>query len=145
MLAKPPAEDLHRLQVRPTHCRRGTDEGLTRVSTFEDLTRQIIEFRDPRDWKQFHSPRNLAASISIEAAELLEIFQWNSDETLAEDAETNRTDIERELADIVIYCLLMAHDTSVDLQRAVQSKLTENDSTYPIGSSRGKRAKYTEL
>ncbi len=105
----------------------------------EDLTRQIVEFRDERDWKQFHSPRNLAASISIEAAELLELFQWSSDATLADDVEARRDDLGRELADVVIYALLMAHETGVDVEAAIASKLAENDSKYPAEKSRGSR------
>ncbi|MDZ4064523.1 MAG: nucleotide pyrophosphohydrolase [Coriobacteriia bacterium] len=112
---------------------------------FDDLTRRIVEFRDARDWKQYHSPRNLAASVSIEAGELLEIFQWSSDETLADDVETHRGDIERELADIVIYCVLTAHETGVDLESAINTKLAENDAKYPRDKARGSRAKYTEL
>jgi NTP pyrophosphatase (non-canonical NTP hydrolase) len=112
---------------------------------FEDLTRQIVAFRDERDWKQFHSPRNLAASISIEAAELLELFQWSSDATLADDIAARREDIERELADVVIYALLMAHETGVDLEAAIEAKLAENRSKYPIDKAHGRSDKYTEL
>ncbi len=111
----------------------------------DDLTRRIVEFRDARDWKQFHSPRNLAASITIEASELLEIFQWSSDSSVAEDVDTNRADIERELADIAIYCLLMAHDTGVDIEAAIIEKLAENDAKYPETKARGSRTKYTAL
>lgn len=112
---------------------------------FNDLTQRIVEFRDARDWKQFHSPRNLAASISIESAELLEIFQWSSDATLADDVREHRPDIERELADIAIYAVLMAHETGVDLEAAINAKLAENDAKYPVEKARGSRAKYTEL
>ena len=112
---------------------------------FTDLTQRIVEFRDARDWKQFHSPRNLAASISIESAELLEIFQWSSDATLNDDVEAHREDIERELADIAIYALLMAHETGVDLDAAISAKLAENDAKYPVEKARGSRMKYTEL
>lgn len=112
---------------------------------FNDLTQRIVEFRDARDWKQFHSPRNLAASISIESAELLEIFQWSSDATLNDDVEAHRVDIERELADIAIYAVLMAHETAVDLEAAINAKLTENDGKYPVEKARGSRTKYTEL
>lgn len=112
---------------------------------FDDLTRRIVEFRDARDWKQYHSPRNLAASVSIEAGELLEIFQWSSDATLADDVAARRGDIERELADIVIYCVLTAHETDVDLEAAINAKLAENDAKYPQDKARGSRAKYTEL
>jgi NTP pyrophosphatase (non-canonical NTP hydrolase) len=111
----------------------------------DDLTRRIVEFRDERDWQQYHSPRNLAASISIEAAELLEIFQWSSDESVAADVEARRTDLERELADILIYCLLLANDTGVDPVAAVEAKLAENAAKYPTDKARGSRAKYTEL
>lgn len=111
----------------------------------EDLTRQIVEFREARDWKQFHSPRNLAASISIEAAELLECFQWSSDETLAEDLERRHDEIEDEIADVLIYALLLAHDTGTDPTGAVQRKLAKNDAKYPAEKAKGKRVKYTEL
>jgi NTP pyrophosphatase (non-canonical NTP hydrolase) len=111
----------------------------------QDLTRRIVEFRDERDWKQYHSPRNLAASITIEAAELLEVFQWSSDEGLAEDVEANRSDLERELADILIYCLLLAHDTGVNPVAAIEAKLAENAEKYPPEKARGRREKYTQL
>jgi dCTP diphosphatase len=111
----------------------------------EDLTHRIVEFRNERDWQQYHSPRNLAASITIEAAELLELFQWSSDETVEADVEARRGDLERELADILIYCLLLAHDTGVDPVAAIETKLAENAAKYPQDKARGSRAKYTEL
>ena len=111
----------------------------------DDLTRRIVEFRDERDWQQYHSPRNLAASVSIEAAELLELFQWSSDASVSADVEARRTNLERELADILIYCLLLAHDTGVDPIGAVEAKLAENAAKYPTDKARGSRAKYTEL
>ncbi len=111
----------------------------------EDLTRQIVAFRDERDWKQFHSPRNLAASISIEAAELLECFQWSSDETIADDVENHRSEIEEEIADVLIYALLLAHDTGIDPAEAVRRKLAKNSEKYPAERAKGNRAKYTEL
>jgi dCTP diphosphatase len=112
---------------------------------FDSLTARVLEFRDARDWKQYHSPKNLAGSIVIEAAELLETLQWSSDATVVADVEANRTDIGRELADILIYCVLMAHETGVDLGSAVSDKLAENDAKYPAAKARGSRAKYTEL
>ena len=111
----------------------------------EDLTRRLVEFRDERDWKQYHSPKNLAASISIEAAELLEVFQWSSDDTVSEDVEKRRDEIEQEIADVLIYALLLAHDTGVDPAAAIQRKLAENNAKYPAEKARGKREKYTEL
>ncbi len=115
------------------------------MNTLDELTRRIVAFRDERDWKQFHSPRSLAASICIEAAELLECFQWSSDETIAADVEKRRGQIEEEIADVLIYTLLLAHDLGVDPTEAVQHKLAKNDARYPAGKARGSRAKYTEL
>ncbi len=112
---------------------------------FEDLTRKILEFRDERDWQQYHSVRNLAASISIEAAELLELFQWSDDSTLADDLERNREDVRRELADIIIYCMLLAHEAGFDLASAVTDKLDENERKYPAEKARGSSAKYDRL
>ena len=111
----------------------------------EDLTHRIVAFRNERDWKQYHSPRNLAASISIEAAELLELFQWSSDATVEADVEANRDDLERELADTAIYLLLLAHDTGVDLAAAIERKLAENEAKYPSDIARGRRDKYDRL
>jgi NTP pyrophosphatase (non-canonical NTP hydrolase) len=111
----------------------------------KDLTERIVAFRDERDWKQFHSPRNLAASISIEAAELLELFQWSSDESLAGDVAARRTDLEREIADVLIYCLLLAHDTGVDPAAAIRAKLAENNAKYPTDKAHGSRSKYNRL
>ena len=111
----------------------------------DDLTRRIVAFRDARDWKRFHSPKNLAASISIEAGELLELFQWSSDATVAADLAARKPDVERELADVMIYCLLLAHDAEIDLPAAIARKLEENDAKYPAEKARGNRTKYTEL
>ena len=111
----------------------------------DDLTRRIVEFRDERDWKQYHSPRNLAASITIEAAELLECFQWSSDDTIAEDVARRHEEIEAEIADVLIYALLLAHDTGIDPAVAIERKLASNDAKYPAEKARGSREKYTEL
>ena len=111
----------------------------------EDLTRRIVEFRDERDWKQFHSPKNLASSIVIEAAELLELFQWSDDMTMAHDVRERRSEIEEEIADVLIYALLLAHDTGINPAAAVERKLAANAAKYPADKARGSRAKYTEL
>ena len=111
----------------------------------DHLTKQIVAFREARDWKRFHSPRNLATSISIEAAELLELFQWSSDATMADDLEARKPDVERELADILIYCLLLAEDAGIDPAVAIRAKLAENEEKYPAEKARGSRVKYTEL
>ena len=111
----------------------------------DQLTEQVVAFRDERDWRQFHSARNLASSISIEAAELLELFQWSTDATMDVDVERNRTDLSREIADILIYALLLAHDTGIDPSVAIREKLAENAAKYPVEKARGTSDKYTKL
>lgn len=94
----------------------------------KDLTEKINEFRDERSWKQYHNPKDLALSISLEASELLENFQWLS----AEDgAEKNRENIKDELADVFIYGLMMADDLDIDMNEAILNKLKKNAIKYP--------------
>ena len=111
----------------------------------EKLTERIVEFRDERDWRQFHSLKNLAASISIEAAELLEVFQWAKDAELEDVVAERRSEIEAEVADVMIYCLLLAHDADIDVEAAVLAKLEENAKKYPPAKARGNSKKYTEF
>ena len=102
-------------------------------TTIQELRSEVHRFNDERDWHQFHSPMNLAASIAIEAAELLEHFQW-----------TDRPTPERfphmveELADVVIYCLILANALGIDLSQAVRRKLADNDAKYPAEDYRGR-------
>lgn len=98
---------------------------------------EIIEFNKERDWDQFHSPENLAKSICIEAGELLECFQWNSDY----DKET----VCEELADVVNYCIVMADRLQVDLEEIVLKKLEKNRQKYPVEKAKGNSKKYNEL
>lgn len=98
---------------------------------------EIREFTQARDWDQFHSPANLAKSISIEAAELLECFQWSD--------EYDRDAVISELADVVNYAILMADKLGVDLEEIVLEKLKQNEAKYPIEKSKGKSTKYNKL
>ena len=102
-----------------------------------ELTEKIVEFTKERDWDQFHSPENLAKSISIEAGELLECFQWNNEYNLAE--------VKEELADVLNYCLLMADKLGVDPKQIVLDKMEKTAKKYPIEKSKGKSAKYNKL
>jgi len=116
-------------------------------NTLESLTERLIEFRDARDWKQFHSLKNLMASVSIEAAELLELTQWKDDseiEAMAGDPDF-REKLSRECADVFIYLLLVAERADIDLLRAAAEKIDLNDAKYPVEKSRGNARKYTEL
>jgi len=106
------------------------------------LIRDIIAFRDERDWKQFHNPKDLAISLSLEASELLEIFQW---ETSGEVPESKREALRDELADVMIYALTLAHDLDIDVKAAIRDKMAKNAAKYPVDRSRGSSKKYTEL
>lgn len=102
----------------------------------------LLIFRKKRDWKQFHTPQNIAQSIVLEAAELLEIFQWRKDEKVT-TAEKKR--IAEELADIYNWILLLAHDLDIDIEQAAQEKIIQNEKKYPIDKAKGNAKKYTEL
>lgn len=103
----------------------------------KEVTAKIIKFNEDRDWDQFHSPENLAKSIAIESGELLECFQWNND--------YNLDDVKSELADVLDYCLLLAHKLGVDPEQIVLDKLSVTEKKYPIAKAKGKSTKYTNL
>ena len=103
---------------------------------------QILKFRDDRDWKQFHNPKDLAISISLEAAELLEVFQWSGSDTLCEQKKDK---IKEELADVLNYCVLMADVCGLDMDEIVQEKIKINNEKYPVKKAKGKSDKYSEL
>lgn len=102
----------------------------------------ILKFRDDRDWKQFHNPKDLAISISLEAAELLEVFQWSGTDV---DCTDRKDKIAEELADVVNYCVLMADACGLDLDEIVQKKVELNSKKYPVEKAKGKSDKYNEL
>ena len=94
----------------------------------DELIKEINKFRDERNWRQYHNPKDLSLSLSLEASELLENFQWISAE---EGAEKNRQNIEEELADVFIYGLMMADDLGIDMEEAILRKLKKNREKYP--------------
>lgn len=107
-----------------------------------ELIEKINAFRDERDWRQFHTPKDLAISVSLEASELLECFQWkDSDSVLA----SMRGRLAEELADVVIYALMLCDDLGFDVKEIVESKLAVNAAKYPIDRAKGRSSKYTEL
>lgn len=110
--------------------------------SIKELQKQITEFRDSRDWAQFHTPKDLAISISLEAAELLELFQWTGSETEVPD---KLNELKEELADIFNYCFLMADRLDLDVEQIVLDKVDKNAAKYPVEMSKGSKAKYTEL
>ena len=103
---------------------------------------EVLKFRDDRDWKQFHDPKDLAISISLEASELLEIFQWSRDDVYCLDKIDK---IKEELADVVNYCILMADACNLDLDKIITDKIKLNAAKYPVDKAKGTSAKYNEL
>ena len=108
----------------------------------QETINQVLKFRDDRNWKQFHNPKDLAISISLEAAELLEVFQWSADDVICADKMDK---VREELADVVNYCVLMADACGLDLDEIVQAKIQKNNEKYPVEKAYGSKEKYTEL
>jgi len=105
-----------------------------------ELQKRIAAFRDARNWKQFHEPKDLAISISLEAAELLEVFQWSGSDTSADGKENK---IKEELADVMMYCFLLADRMDSDISEIITDKLTLNEQKYPVEKAYGRSDKYT--
>jgi NTP pyrophosphatase (non-canonical NTP hydrolase) len=113
----------------------------------KELQKKAIQFRDDRDWKRFHNPKDLALSINIEAGELAELFQWKTNEEIKEMLKDPKKfeSLKHELADIILYCLDMAEETNIDLEKAILEKLEHNAKKYPIEKAKGTAKKYNEL
>jgi len=115
------------------------------MSDFAALTSRIRAFRDARDWMQFHNPKNLACSVVLEAAELLEHFQWKTPAESEAHAIAKRDEIAMEIADITVYCLELADNLGIDLAEAIRAKMAINEAKYPVEKAKGSAAKYTEF
>jgi len=115
------------------------------MKNINDLTKRIIAFRDARDWKQFHNPKDVALSLVLEASEVMEHFQWKNKEEIEEYIETNKTDISEELADVLYWVLLMSHDLKIDVLVALEAKIRKNEEKYPVEKAKGKHTKYNKL
>ena len=108
----------------------------------KELMNRINQFRDERDWRKFHNEKDFAISISLEASELLELFQWKKSE---EVVEKSLQEIREELADVFIYSFMMADNLNLDVEEIIKSKLDLNEQKYPVEKSRGSNKKYNEL
>ena len=108
----------------------------------DETIRRVLKFRDDRDWRQFHTPKDLAISLTLEAAELLEVFQWSGADLECRDKLER---IREELADVLSYCVLMADVCGLDLDEILNAKVDKNAAKYPVEKARGSAAKYTEL
>ncbi len=109
------------------------------------LTKQIIDFRDARNRKQFHNPKDSAISLSLEASELLEHFQWKSKEEIEEYIKTNKNEVAKELMDVLYWVLLMSYDLKIDVEKMFDVKMKENIKKYPVKKAKGKHTKYNKL
>lgn len=104
---------------------------------FGSMMQAVLKFRDDRDWGRFHVPKDVASALAVEAAEVLDLYQW--------DRAPTRQDVGRELCDVLWYVLLLAHEAGIDLSQAFAAKLRENEDKYPVEKSSGTAAKYSEL
>jgi dCTP diphosphatase len=115
------------------------------LTTIEALTAEICEFRDARDWFQFHNPKELAVAITAEAGELLQHFVWQNPEQSEERVVDRKTEIESEIADVAILLLELAANCRIDLGAAIRTKLAANAQRYPLEKAKGSNRKYNEL
>ena len=115
------------------------------AADLEALTERILRFRDERDWKQFHNAKDIAVSIALEAAELLELTQWKNGDELAAALRSRKADVADELSDLLYWVLLMAHEQHIDLGAAFEAKMRKNEEKYPTEKAKGSSRKYSEL
>ncbi|MGD9643878.1 MAG: nucleotide pyrophosphohydrolase [Elusimicrobiales bacterium] len=111
----------------------------------DKLAKKVIAFRDARDWAQFHNPKDVAISLSLEASELLEHFQWKDPGETARHAKAGKAEISEELADVLYWVLLLGHDLGIKLDQALSKKLLKNAKKYPISKAKGRHTKYNKL
>lgn len=136
-----------RLQAEPVFFRITTLSGTVSRPSIEQLTSRLIKFRDVRDWRQFHSLKDLILSLNLEASELLELTQWKSEEAFETEAcdAPVREALAEECADILLYLLLITERTGIDLLTAASEKIDKNELKYPVEKARGNARKYTKL
>lgn len=115
--------------------------------SLDELTQRLLRFRDERDWRQFHSLKDLILSLNLEASELLELAQWKKEAVFEAEVADGviRQRLQDECADVLLYLLLIAERAGIDLQLAAAEKIAANDLKYPVEKSRGSATKYTEL
>lgn len=116
-----------------------------KVDIVSKITKRIVDFRDVRDWKQFHNPKDVALSLSLEASEVLEHFQWKNGEELEKYCKTHKEEIGDELADVLYWILLMSHDLKIDIVKALNKKMKKNEERYAVEKAKGNHKKYNEF
>ncbi|MBU0666625.1 MAG: nucleotide pyrophosphohydrolase [Nanoarchaeota archaeon] len=112
--------------------------------SLEEIRKKVVEFRKERNWEQFHNPKDLALSLSLEASEVLEIFQWKRTlEEIKETAKEKKEELSEEMADVLLYLVNLADITGIDLKESALKKIEKNAKKYPVKKCRGKSDKYT--
>lgn len=113
--------------------------------SIEELTKTVVAFRDDRDWKQFHTPKDCALALMSEATEVADLFLWKSDVELKEFFNDHKEALADEISDVLYWLLLISHDFDVDIKEAWDRKMLQNEAKYPVDKSKGNHKKYTEL
>jgi len=115
------------------------------MSNIKKLTEKIIKFRNKRNWKQFHNPKDVALSLVLEAGEVMEHFQWKNEEEIERYVVNNKAKIGEELADVLYWVLLMSFDLKINILDALNKKMRKNEKKYPVEKAKGKHLKYNKL
>lgn len=115
------------------------------MTALKELTERIVAFRDARNWKQFHNPKDMAYGLMLEAAELAQHFQWKSEQEALDYLNSHRSEISNEIADVLYWVLLLCHDLEIDLPDAFARKMERNEAKYPVGKAKNSNKKYSEL
>ena len=123
----------------------GMIESNNPMKNINDLTKRIIAFRNARDWKQFHNPKDVALSLVLEATEVMEHFQWKSKREMKKYVIEKKSEIGEELADVLWWVLLMSYDLKIDVLNALEKKIKKNEDKYPVEKAKGKHTKYNKL
>jgi len=115
------------------------------MEKIDEITKRIVTFRNARDWKQFHNPKDLSLSLVLEATEVMEHFQWKNKKEIEKYIVEAKGEIGEELADVLYWVLLMSHDLKIDVLSALDKKMKKNEAKYPVEKAKGKHTKYTKL
>jgi NTP pyrophosphatase (non-canonical NTP hydrolase) len=115
------------------------------MSDIQELISKIIKFRDARDWKQFHNPKDSAIALSLESSEVLEQFLWLTKEEMEAYVKKHKKELGDELSDVLFWVLLMSYDLKIDIVKAFNSKMRQNNKKYSVKKAKGRHTKYTQL
>lgn len=115
------------------------------MADVKKMTDRILKFINDRDWNQFHSPKDLALSLVLESAEVMEHFQWKNDQEVVDYMKSKKDEVGEELADVLYWVILMSHKLDIDIVQAFENKMLKNEKKYPIEKAKGRHDKYNQL